>query len=348
MITMLSPEQVSREVRAHNLLAVAQAFLADKARQCTPRTHENYVNDLRPFLDWWEGQAKEFDHLLGAETFTAFVEFLGGEYRSTFGNVATTHTQWRVTRRVRQLLRWAHAQGFVPVEIADLCPLVEDSGSVKFYPSIEELHALMQAADGEMRLRDAALLAFSISTGARRYEVAQACVKDLHFDSPPECIDAGGEHAGWVHLRRVKYDAEGKRGGRVSAFDGACGLLLKTYLRSVNRREGPLFGLSDVGIGLVVKRLGDAAGITEIHPHAFRSAFVDHWSETHMDAGTMADVALKLQVGHQLPRSDVTVHRYLDHGNRRKVLRWIRRFHTSPLMAMEWDWTQWPVHNPTN
>lgn len=80
------------------------------------------------------------------------------------------------------------------------------------------------------------------------------------------------------------------------------------------RESGSLFGLTDNGIQLMVRRIGAIAQLPRIHPHAFRHCLIDYWREANATAGIMADLALKMHVGHALPKSDVTT-RYQNWSN---------------------------------
>ena len=195
-LVIAPPEGVRRTVDAVHLHALIDAFLADKKHRCSARTHENYLNDLQPFLKWWNEHCHIYQHELSETVFDGFIHYLETEYRNAFGRQATTYTKWRVTKRVRQILIYAHHRGFVPVSIFELCPLYKDSDRLKFYPTSQELYHVILAAEGETRLRDAALIAFAISTGARRFELANARMENLTFDTPITNVRVGDIHTG--------------------------------------------------------------------------------------------------------------------------------------------------------
>lgn len=342
-LSFAHPTEVRRTVDATHFPQLVESFLTDKQRHCTARTYVGYVNDLNPFLEWWSDSAPTYEHTFDEEVFADFIDWLDSGYRNRFGHQSTGYTKWRTTKRLRQLLIYAHQKGYVPVSIFDMCPLYEDPGRLKYFPTVEELYRIIHAAEGETRLRDAAIVAFAISTGARRFEIANAEMRHLVFDTPLTQVSTSGIHTGYIRLLKVKGDAEGRGIGRISLFDSVAGLLLKLYLRSVNRTQGTVFGVSDTMIFNIVERLGRRCGIGEIHPHAFRSALVDWWSDVHVRQGHMADIALKLQIGHAVPKEHA-IYRYIDTRNEQKTLRRIREFHTSPLLGMAWDWSLWPAH----
>lgn len=343
-IVILSPVEAQRSVEAAQLLSLVSAFLETKGRSCSQRTIENYTHDLQPFVEWWQANAPAYAYILTENLFRNFISWLDRDYRNPFDRQSTSHTKWRTTKRVRQVLRWGFERGIINANICEMCPQYPDDGRLKYFPDLEDIAAMLHAAQGEIRLRDAAIVAFAASTGARRFEIANARVEHLAFDSPMSCLETGAAHGGHVRFYKVKGDRDGRGYGRISAFDTHAGLLLKAYLLSVNRKQGLIFGLTDVGIRNVIVRLGAQSDIPDMHPHAFRSALVDYWADYHRDRSYMATVAMKLQVGHAMDRKDVSL-AYIDTRNERKVLSLIRHFHVSPLMAIPWNWQLWPVHS---
>jgi integrase len=340
-LSFATPSQARLSVEASNLIDLIDAFLAEKA-SCAPRTYTNYRNELKPFTEWWQGQQGRYAATLTPGVFDDFLTFMGQGH--------SDYMRFRTTKRIRQFLTWAHNKGAVGARVTELCPRQDEPEAAdKYYPSVDDLGRLFAACQGDTRLRDAALIAFAISTGARRFEIAHAALADLVFDTSWVDLDTShNDHGGYIRLRVTKGDAQGKGQGRISVFDSRAGLLLKAYLRSVGRmpgQAGSIFGMSDTTIHYIVRSLGERAGLGEIHPHAFRSALIDHWHDKNAAAGEAADIAMRLQVGHTLPRSNVSL-RYIDTRNKAKLLRRLRQFHASPLESLVWDWSLWPVHIP--
>lgn len=206
-----------------------------------------------------------------------------------------------------------------------------------------ELSLMLAQPAGEHRLRDTAVIAFLVSTGARRFETANAQIDLMTFATPLTDIALGNNHTGWVWLRRVKGDRDGAGAGRPVAFCTIAGLLLKIYLRSVGRTSGTIFDMSDNAIGLMVDRHANAAGVPLISPHGFRRMLADYWDETH---GLSGRAALKRQLGHTSTVGDVTERHYISR-NHRRIARELQKWHTSPLAELTLDWTQYPVHIPS-
>lgn len=337
MIAIAPP--VQRQVDAAALPQLVDDFLVAKAKQISERSAVGYRLDLAPFLAWWNQRQ---NHILTDDSFTEMTGWIAAHYRNGFGQPATATTIWRTTKRVRQLLTWAHTKGYIPVSLTDMCPLYPADEKEKYWPDTDDLTAMLAACSGDSRLRDSALILFAAATGARRFEIAAVDVSWLRFDTPMTQLYAGGVHSGFVHLQTVKRDTQGIMRPRWSMFDSSTGLMLKAYIRAANV-TGSLFGLTDNGIQLLVRRIGRVARLPRIHPHAFRHCLIDHWREENASAGVMADLALKMHVGHALPKSDVTT-RYQNWSNWQRNMERIRQFYRSPVERIEIDWSLYPVH----
>lgn len=344
----ISPPTGERIIQAEHLRALIDAYLTEKARTAKrPDCAIGYEHNLAPFLSWWNECPEDHNYNLSATILDRFVKWARDEYTNSRGQRASINVLARATKQVRAVLRWGHDNGFIPVAIHELCPLITDPGRSKYFPEPHELYALINAAEGLTRLRDAALIAFSVSTGARRHEVANALAENVEFDTPITDVSIRSTHSGFVKLKVVKGDPHGSGLGRISGIDNTAGLLLKCYMAAAGIESGPLFGLTDQGIAKAVRTLGKRAGLPEIHPHAFRSALIDYWHDKHAEAGYLADIALRLHVGHAQDRRYATIH-YIDLRNENKIKKRIRAYLVSPLQEMGFDWTKWPVHIPND
>lgn len=243
--------------------------------------------------------------------------------------------------RLRQVFNWAYTNNCTGnVNLSEWCPDAPEVLPTVHFPTVAELAAILAQPTGAQRLRDVTAIAFLVSTGARRYEAAHAKAEAIQWNTPPTDLAVGGEHGGWLLLREVKGDREGRGGGRPVCFCSVCGLLLKCYLRSVDRAEGPIFGMSDTAICQMVDKHAHAAGVPLVSPHGFRRMLADHWDEVH---GLSGRAALKKQLGHAAAASDVTERHYISR-NQRRIAREIGRWHVSPLSLIPLDWTRFPVH----
>lgn len=339
VIAISPPSQVTRQIDATHLTALIDAFLDAKRHEVSAKSLTNYQIDLAPFATWWQAQNTT---TLDSARFAAFLAYLRTDWRNSFGKKATPQVMWRITKRIRQVLDWGHAAGYIPVNVSSLVPVLPETTRLKYFPDATEIQDLVLVANGDTRLRDASIVTMLAATGARRFELAEALIEDVEFVTPVTNLRSDADHSGHIHLRKTKNDRDGNGPGRLSVFDSVAGLILKCYLRSVNRNSGRIYGMTDTNVRNIVHQLGIVADLPRMHPHAFRSAFVDNWSDANAAAGEMAMVALRLQIGHTLSQ-DVT-NRYRDLRNPAKNLRRIRQFYTSPLSSLEWAWESWPVH----
>lgn len=344
MTTLSFALPTERVVEATNLSAVIDAYIADRKQVIDPAALKNYRRHLRPFQEWWNDHGDEHQHILSRQTLQLFMRWLATEYRSSMGNKASDYTVEKTLALVRRVLRWAHTVGAVGQDISELVPSYTAPEAQKYYPGVADLSAMLDACGGASKLRDMALWAFLIATGARRFEVANAGIENLTFATTINNLDASADHSGYIHLRVVKGDNAGKGPGRHSLFCSKAGLLLKVWLRLREHTSGLIFGLTDDGVRFVINQTANIAGIQKMHPHACRSAFISWWAMTNAKAGPMADVAYRLQVGHALRKSDAqTFYLNNDPAYRRQL---IGEFYTSPLSGITIDWRRVPVHIP--
>lgn len=332
-----------RVVEASTLPAIIEKYLAECERTVASEALRNYKLHLRPLLKWWTEHPDQHEHIISAATMDKFLSWLKTDCRNLYDEPLSDHTISKALLLTRQVLRWAHRQGGIAQDVSDLVPRHTFAIKEKYYPSIMELEELIKSpADPYLALRDQTIMAMLLATGARRFELANAQAENVHFNTPILNVNLGDDHGGYVRLDITKRKTHGEMKARYSLFDWKAGLLLKAYLRTARRKSGSIFGLTDEGIRNVVADAGERTGITAIHPHAFRSAFIDWWFWRHRTDGPAADMALRLQVGHSLQTDDAQVH-YINR-NHNRVLALIQEFYTSPLEDIKIDWWGVSVH----
>lgn len=284
-VILKMPEQTT--VDASILPELYDAYLTTKAKSLSKAAIVNYKFALSPFLSWWLEHPEQHRHELTEVGFSQFFQWYECEFKRETGNPTSRYMLNKTAVNLQRFLKWAHQAGAVDRDLSALCPIPEYEQVNKFYPTNGEINALFENLEGVTRLRDAALFALAASTGARRMEIAAIEIESIEFFESPSMndLDTEHDHSGYVHLRKVKGDSEGHKGGRYSVFDSVCGLLLKLYLHSIRRKAGSLFSLSDDGVRHVVNNNATKAGVFRMHPHAFRSAFIDLWAETNADIG---------------------------------------------------------------
>lgn len=291
----------------------------------------SYAYQLNPVREWWRATGPGRDYILTERTFTEFLPWAKKHYRTANGRKASTSTMRSACVRVRQFLKWLHLRGYMPVDVHQWAPMIQKPNTHKRFLTVDQCRQLFDAVpNGALMYRDRAMLAFLLGTGARRFEAANALWGDLVLND---------DMTGHVHLRRVKGDNEGDRGGRVVVFGPATGYLLhfhRQFLRLTGQwgRDERIFGMTNTAIRVrlqvIAKRVGWPLG-----SHDLRRTFADHWFNTNRgnDSSTWA---LKLQMGHALGQ-DVTAAHYLDLGNRDRVAEVILSHYVSVVEVIGLD-----------
>jgi integrase/recombinase XerC len=133
---------------------------------------------------------------------------------------------------------------------------------------------------GFANLRDEALIRLYANTGARLSEVGNLLVADV--DMQTESVHFHGKGA---KDRRVRFGPKTARA-------------LSRYLRARDRHKGaglPNLWLADRGaapltpngIKIRLKRLGQAAGVPDVHAHRWRHSFAHEWKLAGGDTGDL-------------------------------------------------------------
>lgn len=306
-------------------------------------TATTYRVQLNPWFAFWDQCEDTHQHSLSPEIMKIALDWVRTTYRNQHGRPPAPTSVYDCFSRLKQAFAWAFENNCTGnVNLVSWVPPIRQPEVNLYFPDLSEIERMLTAPTGEMRLRDVACMAFLLSTAARRFEAAKAIVENLDFNTQLTNIELGGDHRGACWLRYTKGDAEGHGPGRDVVFCSTAGLLLKCYLRSTGRTSGPIFDLTDSGIGQMIEKHAEAVGLPRLSPHAFRRLFSDHWDEVHGDA---LRTVLKKQLGHSLKNSDVTEKHYISR-NRKRIVREILKYHVSPLDAAKIDWSRFPVHIP--
>jgi integrase/recombinase XerC len=141
---------------------------------------------------------------------------------------------------------------------------------------------LLEACKGKgfASVRDEALIRLYANTGARLSEVGNLMVTDLDLNT--ESVHFHGKGA---KDRRVRFGPKTARA-------------LSRYLRARDKHKGaalPNLWLADRGaapltpngIKIRLKRLGQAAGVPDVHAHRWRHSFAHEWKRAGGDTGDL-------------------------------------------------------------
>lgn len=326
----ISREGTSPPIDASLLSELASVYLAHVQATRSAQTAINYGHHLAPFFWWWDRYGPAHGHILTQNALQACYTWLMQDYRTTKGAVPALATLHSTATRIRMFLHWLYTTRRLPIDIAGWMQLPPAPEPRARYLTLAQCQALFDACTGVLRVRDQATLALLLGTGCRQFEAAEALKSDITFAS---------DFTGSLHLRKVKYDAEGRGKGRLVVFGQITGVLLRLHLvTSVNPAEPRLLGITDTAIKNRIRVLGIRAGFP-VSAHDLRRTFSDWWIDQHKADNGLALLMLRLQLGHAIPSDDTTARHYLDLRNPAKLLERLHRHYTSPVESLhipEW------------
>jgi len=146
----------------------------------------------------------------------------------------------------------------------------------------DDTKRLLEARRGKgfVQLRDEAIIRLLYNTGARLSEVGNLMVADV--DLATESVHFHGKGA---KDRRVRFGAKTARAIsrylRARAKHRGCDL---PNLWLAERGARPL---TPNGIKIRLKRLGEAAGVSDVHAHRWRHSFAHEWKRAGGDTGDL-------------------------------------------------------------
>jgi site-specific recombinase XerD len=230
--------------------------LSLRAARKSPKTIAGYLDAARQFRDFIAdtGMPTAVD-AIRREHVEAFIAQLL-DTRSA----STAATRFR---GLQQLFRWLEDEGeIVSSPMAKMHPPKLDERPVPVLTD-DQLRSLLRSCAGKTfpDRRDMALIRLMIDTGMRRAECAGLSVADVDFG------------------QGVAYVTGKGRKGRACPFGTRTAQALDRYLRSRKQHRcspdpalwlGVRGAVTDSGIAQILRRRGDQAGITALHPHVLR------------------------------------------------------------------------------
>lgn len=282
-------------LEARQLTALVDRWL--DSLDVSPITLITYRGKIKHFTAWWDAKGPTVEWRLTRKLLQDFEVSLRGIQSKRFKRGLTYESRHATIRAVRMMFKWAAGSGRTSRNYGEWVPWPAGSTPARKSITQAQLTDLMFAA-GESRqpLRDQAILAFMIGTGARRSEVAGLNVDDLTFE-------ADGSGTALIVGKRTSANEDGRR---AVGFAASVGKYLRAYMTDFVITAGPLWLNDDgnpmVGDGIyqMVKRAIKRAGL-EAHirgPHDLRRAFATLLAMRNPNNPGWADL-IRRQLGHK-------------------------------------------------
>lgn len=254
-------------------------FISSKEVEgCSNRTIKYYQEIIDKFIDSFDKSIKN----INAEEIRQYLS----EYKECSSCNSTTIDNIR--RVLSSLFSWLEDEDYIIKSPVRKIHKIKTASMVREILTDENLEKLR---DECASVRDLSLIELLISTGMRVGEIVNLNIDDLNFEDR-SCIVLGKGNK----QREVYFDAKTK-------------LHLKQYLYKRNDENMALFvsskkpyqRLSISGIELIIRKLGKASNISNVHPHKFRRTL----ATMAIDKGMPIEQVQKL-LGHV--KIDTTMH----------------------------------------
>lgn len=284
----LSLMPLGDNVEANILADLFPVYLQERSKSVNRQTIRNYSIQTAPFFDWWDANARRYGYALSKPALHEFGQWLQHDFRTRAGTKASRNTVHTCVTRMRAFFRWLHVSGRSPVDISqwlDIPALPRPKPRVLTH---DEIHRLFAACDGALRIRNMALIAFLLETGARRVEAAGVTWDNVTFYP---------DFSGHARLEIVKgYLDFDKR--RTVVFGVKAGKLLQLLRIAYGHDTGDVFELTGSGIGQVMTALSKTSGV-EFAAHDMRRTFATYWLKNCATTSpSLAERLLDVQLGH--------------------------------------------------
>lgn len=260
-----APARMATEIE----LTIKEFLLTKRQEQCSPGTLEKYAFRLEQLAAWLADR--------GATDLSDLSKLLLREWGASLDPTWKPATMLHAVTIVRGWLNWCHSENLTPGE--SLATALR-SPKVKLRSqrtlSADEVLQLIEACDPTSRtgLREAAIVSLMVDSGLRATEVCRLKKDDLVFDFP-----FAGRRMNFIPILGKNGHEEPVYFGRESAAR------LRAWLTWGREpaQAGTLFislggntpgrPLTRSGLGNLLERLGQAAGVPGVSPHALRRTF---------------------------------------------------------------------------
>ncbi len=289
----LEPDEPALDGR--NLNKLIDLWIEDRRASMSQKSATAYANNVKFFQEWWETVGPPQAWELRQRDLIRFAQSLRDVRHKRTGKPLEYNTRKDILRRLRAAFLWASRKGYTRhLNLAQWIPSQVD-GSARLHEliSVEHLAKLMLTANQTKQpVRNQAILALFIGTGARLSEVSSLRVEDV-------TLYAG--NSGVIRIREAKRVRNREVHQRHACFDQHVGKYLCRLLDTLPP-EGPLwrsfFGgaLTPQGVYKVVRDVANLANVPLTGAHDFRRTFITYFASQRPGEGNYH--LLKLQVGH--------------------------------------------------
>lgn len=284
MVYEIKLDKLAPRLNGVDLEQLVELYLVDVMRRSKLKTVKGYKFKLAPFVVWWNEVGVNRDWILSADDLPAYERYL----RSLNWAWGSRHD---AIKRLRQLFRWSHQRGHVPIDFSIFVPRAKGAASARIPVTLADLQKLLDVCwKMGNPLRNRAIIAVLAGTGLRRTECASLLVEKITFLE---------DDSGYLEPLSTKNDKP-----RIVAFDAATGGYLRQWVNVLGETKGPLWPsrngsqqpLSGEGLYKVVM---DAAKLAKVavEMHDLRRLFATTWRRAMPGEGY--GKLLQIQLGHE-------------------------------------------------
>lgn len=290
----LAPEEPVLDGR--HLGTIIERWLEQCAIRLPKRSLVGYAEKVKFFQEWWARTGPTQNWELRQIDLQRFNRDLAAIAHKRTGKPLEYNTRKDVLRRLRSALLWAFRKGYTRHLNCSLWVPAQPDGSARLHLplTIEQLARLMWTAAGmPFAVRNQAILAVFIGTGARLAEVAGLSVEDITLFA---------DHSGTLRIRQAKKVKNREIHERLACFDYHAGKYINRWLDYRNVASGPLWTsfrgtkLTSQGVYKAVREVALAAEVNLTGVHDFRRTFTTYFADRRPGEGYYH--LLKMQIGH--------------------------------------------------
>lgn len=292
MLEKITLRPATPTLDATNIMQLCDLYLDALRPRVARSTLAALTVTLQRWRAFWTDHAQACNHVLTPGTLATFATWLEGQPNRHTNEPLSFATRHDTLRRLRQMFSWSFHHGYLQTNWSKLVPPARGQATSHTALSLADLRSIWDACfTSSQHLRDCALFALYVGTGARRAEVATIRVADIAF--------VAGGLSGLITLRATKNNTD-----RTIAFDSVSGRYLRLYLDRLHPETFLFPGrdaeqpIGDETIGRIFRRHAQAAGVSSFTGcHDFRRTFVTLWLQRLPGEGYAA--LLSRQVGHK-------------------------------------------------